>query len=71
MEITKEYLTVVCKMGQGKACCRYIIVDPDKGIICGKDDPSIKLVLDKRVPRMTAQGDNCEGWDSYQRTLNS
>ena len=68
MEITKEYLEEVCKIGQMEDCCRYILVDPT-GILCGKDSPTMKSVLDKRVPRRTAKGDNCSGWDSYQKTF--
>ena len=70
MEITKEYMDEVCKMGQGEDCCRYITVGAD-GFQCGKDDPSIKTALDQRVFGMTAKGDNCEGWDSYQKTFKS
>ena len=65
MEIPKQHMKEVCKMGQGHDCCRYIAVGPE-GFECCKDDPSMKAVLDKRVPRMNAQGDNCEGWDSCQ-----
>ena len=68
MEITKEHLMKVCKIGQGNDCCRYVLVDP-KGILCGKDDPGLKATLDSRVEKMTAKGDNCEGWDSYQKNL--
>ena len=66
MEITKEYLHEVCKVGQGNDCCRYILAGVD-GIICGKDDPSLKTSLDKQI-QMKARGDNCEGWDSYQKS---
>lgn len=71
MEMTKEHLNEVCRIGHGTACCRYVLVHPDDGIICGKDDPGMKLTLDKRVEQMTAKGDNCDGWDSYQKTLES
>ena len=64
-ELSKDQMDNVCKMGQGNACCRYIISSPD-GILCGKDDPGTKMTLDNRVEKMTAQGDNCEGWDMYQ-----
>jgi hypothetical protein len=68
MKITKEYMSEVCKIGQRNDCCRYLTAQPD-GIKCVKDDPSLKPLLDKQVPRMTAKGDNCEGWDSYQKNL--
>ncbi len=71
MEIAKDYLTETCKIGQGNACCRYVIVHPDDGIICAKEQPNMKAALDMRVKKMTAQGDNCIGWDSYLKTLDS
>ena len=66
MEITQEYLKETCKMGQGNDCCRYIIVHPEDGFVCGKEEPDIKSVLDERVDNlsMTARGDNCEGWNA-------
>jgi len=70
MEIEKDYLDNVCLLGQGEKCCRYITAQPD-GILCGKDTPAIKAALDKNVANMTAKGDNCEGWDSCQKTLES
>jgi len=60
MLIPDETLTEVCKMGQGEECCRYIIVDPDEGIVCGKGTP-LQPTLDANVKTMIAQGDNCEG----------
>jgi hypothetical protein len=66
MEMTKEHLTDVCKIGRGDDCCRYISAGRD-GIKCGKDDPGLKAIFDRQVEKMTAKGDNCDGWDSYQR----
>ncbi|MHA2065069.1 MAG: hypothetical protein ACXABY_11900 [Candidatus Thorarchaeota archaeon] len=66
IEITNEHLKKVCKLGQGKDCCRFIITTPEDGIVCGKDDPLYKQALNKRLPKMTAKGDNCKGWASYQ-----
>ena len=60
MEITNERLMEICKMGMGKQCCRYIIVDPDEGFVCAKGTP-LQVTLDANVLTMTAQGDNCEG----------
>jgi len=66
MEITKEHMEEVCKIGQGNDCCRYLSVAPE-GIICAKDDPTLKSSLDRMVIQMKAKGDNCKGWDSYQK----
>jgi hypothetical protein len=60
MKISNEHLKEVCKIGQGKACCRYIGLSD--GWACLKHS-SLKDTLDARVrsKTMTAQGDNCEG----------
>ena len=50
----------VCKIGQGKECCRYLILGA-KGFECGKVNPEEREMLDRRKGRMVAQGDNCEG----------
>lgn len=56
-----EHVKTVCKIGQGKECCRYLTMGPD-GLCCEKKS-SLKTILDQRVASnsMTAQGDNCEG----------
>jgi len=61
MIIPNNMLNEVCKMGQGKDCCRYMFVDGD-GIQCGKFT-FIKEIVDKKVDAnaMLAQGDNCDG----------
>jgi hypothetical protein len=59
-----EYIKQICKMGQGKDCCRYLMAGA-KGFICGKHT-SAKPLLDERVATntMIAQGDNCGGYPS-------
>ena len=56
-----EYITGICKIGQGAACCRYLTVGPD-GWCCEKTT-SLKHILDTRAlaGTMIARGDNCEG----------
>lgn len=54
-----KYLSEVCKIGQGKACCRYIVAGA-KGIECAKTT-SLKPTIDARVESMVAQSDNCDG----------
>ena len=71
MEIENDYLINVCLMGQREKCCRYILVDPEEGIICAKGSPVMKASLDARVDKMTAKGDNCEGWDLFRMTSNN
>lgn len=50
----------ICKIGQGKDCCRYL-TRAVFGWECAKLDPSMKTQIDQRVFRMKAQGDNCDG----------
>jgi hypothetical protein len=51
----------VCKIGQGKECCRYLAAGIN-GFLCLKLTEG-KKNLDKRVSEgnINAQGDNCEG----------
>ena len=56
--IEREHLLSVCRLGQGAACCRYIIVS-GSGIECAKGSP-LQAGLDART-KMTAKGDNCSG----------
>ena len=60
MIIPDDTLMEVCKMGQGNNCCRYIVVDPDEGIVCAKGT-ALQPTLDANVSSMHAQGDNCDG----------
>ncbi len=59
--MTLKYIKEVCKMGQEKDCCRYLLCGAD-GFCCGKHG-EFKAHLDARVLRndIVAQGDNCEG----------
>jgi len=52
-------LKEVCKIGQGNDTCRYVVIGAD-GFHCTKLT-SIKSTIDKRVNKMTAKGDNCNG----------
>lgn len=56
------HLYDVCKIGQGRDCCRYIIGD-GKGLHCAKLAVSLKEEIDRRVlfNAMTARADNCAG----------
>ena len=60
IKIPEDKLYEVCKMGQGKDCCRYMVVDPDVGIACAKHS-ELSVTIDHQVDKMVAQGDNCEG----------
>ncbi len=53
-----QYLRDICKIGQGRKCCRYLTVGPD-GLCCEKLG-SLKSHLDHAI-HMTARGDNCDG----------
>jgi len=58
--IPKEMMHNTCKMGQQEKCCRYMLVEPDEGIICAKHDKYFGPVL-KAKDDMVAKADNCEG----------
>jgi len=59
-----EYAKLVCKIGQGYDCCRYLCMGA-KGWSCEKNG-RLKKYLDHRVATMTmgARGDNCPGKDA-------
>ena len=63
MNISFQHLEEVCKIGQGKECCRYIGVSDS--FECMKHS-SLKNALDARVQSktITARGDNCGGNES-------
>lgn len=61
-EVPKEYWTNICKVGQGAACCKYLVFS--KHMECCKDNPYNKKVIDDNwatTPHV-AQGDNCKGY---------
>ena len=62
IELTKDELNNLCKMGQGEKCCMFILVHPDYGIICAKNSP-MRFSLNEKANsgQFTAIGDNCEG----------
>lgn len=51
----------VCLIGQGDACCRYLVVG--SGFECAKFPLSARQMIDARVDAgsFTAAGDNCDG----------
>ena len=56
-----SYINVICKIGQGKDCCKYLIMGKS-GFECAKFTTSTKLLIDKNWnPQKVAQGDNCAG----------
>lgn len=57
-----DRLKEICRMGQGSACCRYLLADGD-GIHCGKLVSIWARQIDDRVRRgmFNAIGNNCEG----------
>lgn len=57
-----EYTKSVCHIGEGHACCRYLVASGD-GFECAKDS-SLAPTIDARVASgsFTARGDNCPGY---------
>ncbi|OGC62472.1 hypothetical protein A3J33_02270 [candidate division WWE3 bacterium RIFCSPLOWO2_02_FULL_53_10] len=59
--IPAEHVKLVCKIGQGQECCRYLLGSPE-GFECGKGGGFTELLNERAVNNsMAAQGDNCEG----------
>ena len=56
-----EHVRVICKVGQGIECCRYLLM-AQYGWKCAKR-MTTRTLIDKRVAegRFHALGDNCEG----------
>ena len=59
MTLTKEHVSNVCKLGQDKDTCRYLLCSED-GFECAKFG-ALKGVIDSKVEYMSAQADNCKG----------
>lgn len=59
--VLKDHVKNVCKLGQGNACCRYLVIGAN-GLECMKKT-EMKEYLDSRVKSetMIARGDNCDG----------
>lgn len=57
-DVTDEHAEVVCRIGQGAECCRYLTLGP-AGWSCEKFT-ALGIFLSVRTD-MLAQGDNCEG----------
>lgn len=59
--VTDEYAKLICKIGQGEFCCRYLAMSGN-GWSCEKHG-SMAAHLDMRVAKgtITARGDNCAG----------
>jgi hypothetical protein len=62
--IDGRHLREVCRMGQGKDCCAFIIVGR-KGIQCAKGT-EFEAEIRARVHKMVARGDNCNGYGSEE-----
>jgi hypothetical protein len=56
-----DHVKNVCKVGQGNACCRYLVISAS-GFECVKKT-DMKAYLDARVAMetMIARADNCDG----------
>jgi hypothetical protein len=73
--LSMDYVKGVCKIGEGAACCRYLLMGT-QGFECGKHQTwqvkslagdgaeNVKALMDARVAAgtMVAQGDNCDGF---------
>lgn len=51
-ETDMEHIRSVCKIGQGKNCCRYLVLDK-KGFECAKESDTLKIMIDRTAHTMT------------------
>lgn len=67
-----EYIKLVCKIGQGGACCKYLVAGP-KGFECMKVVPADKALIDRNwaTTGHVAQGDNCDGQTDLSKPQNN
>lgn len=56
--VTDDQARELCLMGQGGACCRYLVMGT--GFMCAKTT-MLKAQIDARAATMNAKGDNCPG----------
>lgn len=67
LTVSDWYSDEVCKIGQGAACCRYLVAGPT-GLECMKVRPEDQAVIDADWGKeKTAQGDNCSGYDANEQ----
>lgn len=62
-------LRETCKLGQGEACCRYVVVDKRGFFRCAKrhEIVSAQINAPMRASVMVARGDNCTGAPDFHR----
>lgn len=64
--LSKEQMENICRVGQGKETCAFLIMTPD-GMSCAKGTDSEKILSFRReTGQMRAQGDNCSGPPEYK-----
>lgn len=58
----------LCKFGKGSETCKYLIFGMG-GFQCAKDNPENKKAIDDNWASKPhgAQGDNCVGYDNFQK----
>ncbi len=60
LPVDEEWAATVCQFGKGEATCRYLAMGP-KTWACLKSDDQVRHIITRRLPTMTAKGDNCTG----------
>lgn len=55
-----DHVKHICKVGQEKACCRYLVCSR-AGFECAKLDEDLKMTHRNKPYFKSAQGDNCPG----------
>jgi len=63
-----NHVEMICRIGQGADCCRYLIATK-RGFCCAKKHADAKVVLDQRAAlhKIRARADNCDGFPMQVR----
>lgn len=65
--MNQEHVDNVCRIGQGEACCAYLMMG--NGFECGKGGPADRTIRSRlKAGTMTAKGDNCSGHPDFVAT---
>ena len=60
-----DYVKNICKIGQGKDCCRYLIFGT--GFECAKLTTVSRIIdVHATLPSYTSKGNNCDGLEENQ-----
>lgn len=59
-KLTTDEAKEICKLGQGRACCAYLILG--KNFECARSDVQIEPIITKRLKQGTMNARGKGGW---------